>query len=161
MKESLDILKKVGAQRKHTYKRKTWFQRMESSQIQWRKARAGIANVMFSKQYLDVICINCKERDATIKCTGCYDGRLCFVCDEIIHNIYPLHDRKAFIDGYLQPLSPLETLNEMGQIEPTGIRSGLLCNFLLSVVLYNINRFKSQTTLGMKVEIIHRKHELL
>ena len=73
----------------------------------------------YSKEILTGKCDVCKEREAVIKCSNCFLDHLCFLCDEIVHNI-ETHDRSSFVDGYFQPLLVIEALNESLQVESSG-----------------------------------------
>ena len=72
-------------------------------------------------EIVDGNCTVCRERKGIIKCKQCYNNVLCFICDDIVHTANPLHDRSAYLDEYLQPLLPLEIVNELENIDNTGI----------------------------------------
>ena len=54
----------------------------------------------------------CNEWETVIECDDCFGGSFCYLCDDITHTSYPLHDRHSLIRGYREVLSPLETINQ-------------------------------------------------
>ena len=102
------------------YKHKSWFERMSSSQEQWRQNRAVTWNTLLSREVVIGICEHCEMENAVIRCNICYHNSLCHICDDIIHSYSPLHDRSLFVKGFQTQLLPTEVVNELAQIELTG-----------------------------------------
>lgn len=112
-------MKKLLVRPKTKSKRKSWFERVVSNNEQWKRNRPLIWETLTAKESLDnVLCEVCGDRQAIILCDVCNTNHLCFVCDDIVHLQYPLHDRCSFANGYMQPLVPLEALNESHDVQP-------------------------------------------
>lgn len=99
-------------------KRKTWFQRAQTTHLDWESIRPSIWKYLLEEEHVDGLCDFC-DKKAVIKCCDCNLNILCQSCDKNFHQAYPYHNRFSFIDGFLQPLSPLECINDSYDIEST------------------------------------------
>ena len=56
-------------------------------------------------------CSHCGSEDARLKCHQCGPSKvLCSSCDDTIHSSMPIHDRKVWLRGVFQPISPTSAL---------------------------------------------------
>lgn len=118
LKICVDLLQQmVNNGPKKKYKRKTWFQRSQSTLAEWEKLQSMIWEVMLSREVLDDCCHVCREREPVIKCNDCHENSLCYLCDDIVHSTLPLHDRCLFSEDYAKKLLPWESANEHHEIE--------------------------------------------
>ena len=62
---------------------------------------------MKARETINDVCNVCNERDATIKCQQCQQHSLCLVCDDVIHDSCPFHDR--MVNG--SKILPLESFD--------------------------------------------------
>ena len=62
-------------------------------------------------------CFRCCDSIAVVVCKDCTKYKnLCAVCDRIVHEVSPLHDRAAWNNGAYASLLPTENVDGIGDI---------------------------------------------
>lgn len=118
--DCLSLLRKLLKNPSKKNKQKSWLERVQVREENWRRSRSQIWDALYANIVVKGFCDVCNEREVVIKCNDCFDGSFCYLCDDITHTSYPLHDRHSFIGGYPEVLTPLETINQSLEIEPSG-----------------------------------------
>ena len=77
-------------------KQKSWLERVQVREENWRRSRSQIWDALYVNIVVKGFCDVCNEREAVIKCNDCFDNSFCYLCDDITHTSYPLHDRHSF-----------------------------------------------------------------
>ena len=100
-------------------KKISWKERMAKIEKTWSDEKQNILSSMNCSFTLKSNCSICKIKEAVIKCIEC---RLdfCETCEQEIHEREPLHNRISFVDKCMEPLSPLQVLNEKYELDRVG-----------------------------------------
>ena len=106
---------------------------MISADVSWNNERGRVlrASMAFDGGHdtTDNICGNCLSGTSSVWCSQCYKD-ICASCDRDMLHQNPLHDRSSYINGYKAPLSPLEVLTDLHNIQPSGILQSVLSRIL-------------------------------
>ena len=94
---------------------------------QWLGIRADLLRISVERFCPDK-CNQCSENCPPILCESC--GYLCVDCDKSVHSDSPFHDRLAFINGMVQPISPT-TILENGTLKYTSIKNEIFPSLFL------------------------------
>lgn len=116
IKQSVQLLSSFVKTRKKKYSHKGWHERIVVSHEQWTSNRNIIWDTLISEEAICDTCDVCDEKKAVVKCNDCTQKNLCYNCDTIIHLVNPLHDRSCYLERYLEPLTPLDVVNEFHKI---------------------------------------------
>ena len=89
------------------YPRKTWSERMEYEEENWKDMRKKILVAMLRSSDVsgNSLCMDCQDSTATLRCIDCGPGplfRLCYDCDVSRHLDRPFHRREMWINGFYQ-----------------------------------------------------------
>ena len=86
-------------------KKRTWTQRIDSTESNWHQARELLLEEMIKREERpSMLCCKCFEVEAMIRCVTCSPYQLiCCNCDYELHQSLIFHDREWF-DGYFKPL---------------------------------------------------------
>ena len=123
MNKFFEFLKTIKKTKKK-YKRKSWFQRSQTSFAEWEAVRQSIWDLMKSRETVGDMCNSCGERDAQVKCLQCVEHSLCFKCDDQLHDSSPMHDR--MVDG--SKLLPTESFDPEEGITFKGLLKFIMSN---------------------------------
>jgi len=120
VQECLNLLRSLVTGKKKK-KKKSWFQRAQTNQLEWKRNRPFIWEHLYSQEVIAEKCCVCKEEKPIIKCNDCFQNQLCYKCDFLVHKDgNSFHDRYSFHDGFFQPLSPMELFKESPECEDDG-----------------------------------------
>ncbi|XP_065072071.1 uncharacterized protein LOC135696565 isoform X2 [Rhopilema esculentum] len=116
--ESCDDLIRESEAKLVRQPKQTWFERRDAALTKWESSRESILETSIcEKAFSKKSCSYCKKRAALINCNQCRKHKyLCFLCDDIVHSLAPLHDRAVFIENQMQKITPLQGLTEKGII---------------------------------------------
>ena len=67
------------------------------------------------------LCHKCHQKKVVIRCIECAYKRLCYLCDNELHTLFPFHDREAYANRYMKPISPTITIDSDGKLVDVGM----------------------------------------
>ena len=111
MSETIQNAFSVVEKPKTKKKSKSWTMRTIANEKNWDSERENLQIAVVATAIIGQDCMDC-ESEAVIRCVDCGNKRYCRLCDDVIHKQSSLHNRVCSYNGFLQPLSPQETINE-------------------------------------------------
>ena len=89
--------------------KQTWFERRDAALTKWESSKECILETSIcEKAFSKISCSYCKKIAALINFNQWRKHKyLCFLCDDIVHCVAPLHDRAVFTENHMQKITPL------------------------------------------------------
>ena len=97
----------------------TWKTRVDNLSSNWESCRQNIFETVLScAEAKTKICSSYLKNESVINCRDCVEQKnLCSMCDEKVHQKYPLHDRDGVYNGYYKAMAPKLSVTCDGQLK--------------------------------------------
>ena len=94
---------------------------MNTEMENWKNHQSEIASYLVNMAYPEnQLCFVCGNERAVVRCQDCHTF-FCPCRDKITHSELPLHCRSTYIEGYEQPLSHMDVLDDDLKLNYSGI----------------------------------------